>query len=150
MPIWLITLVPKVLPFLKSKASLIIGAALVAGMAGWTVNGWRLDSKYESERADRQAAVATALATQQRKMVEKMKAQRRAFDAINSTLAQNIDTVHARNSALRAEIDTQPLTKTVTCDVTGDDTNDQMELQNPFSERFVDIWNRAGDGVRID
>lgn len=148
MPIWLIGLIPKLLPFLKSKGSMIIGAALLAGIAGWTVNGWRLDSKYESERADRAAAVATAMKEQRMLMVANMKAQRRAFDAINSTLAQNIDTAHAVNTALRAEIDTQPLTKTVTCDVTGN-PNDQMELQNPFSERFVDIWNRAGDGVRI-
>ena len=145
MPIWAL----KFLPLLRKHWRIIavaVALCVVFG-AGWKVNGWRWESRVESERAARQEAITAAVVQREAELREAFRVQQDAADAVARGLARDLHALRDRNDALQAEIDTAPLTQPLATDVTCTDneTGEIREVQpNPFSGNFVDLWNRAG------
>lgn len=70
--------------------ALAIGAVALFA-AGWTVNGWRKDAAYETERADLHQAVADA----QQKAREEEQRRQKEVDNVRADAQKQIDQAHA-------------------------------------------------------
>jgi hypothetical protein len=80
-----------------SRSGKLIALALVATFAaGWTVNGWRKDAAYETERADLHQAVADA----QQKAREEERRRQEEIENVRTQAQQQID--QARTDAADA------------------------------------------------
>jgi hypothetical protein len=142
MPTFLLNLLPLVKQF-KTPLLYALLAAVVFG-AGWKVNGWRLESRYESEAADRAREVATAVSEAVEASRQEYLIDLQQVIDINDALHTDLAEIRSANDALSAEIETAPLvTSSVTC--TDNETGEVLEEQpNPFTDDFVRLWNDAG------
>lgn len=141
---WLLGLVPM---FRKHGKALVVVSLLVGVFAaGWKANGWRLEEAWQEERARRAEAVATAIAERETLIRAEWDARLVIVKQQRNDLLDTTLQIREERDALKAEIDSAALIKPelVVCDVTGEVEN---EPQNPFSDGFVDLWNR---GLRND
>jgi hypothetical protein len=147
MPPFLLTLLPKALPFLGKFKKPLLYVAIVAVIfaAGWQVNGWRWENKMLDARIKASELVMTAVKRREAELREQYKDQLTKVMLIREDLQDQLAEIHSRNSALSAEIETRSLTKPVDVTCTDNATGQVHEVQpNPFSASFVDIWNAAG------
>jgi len=85
--------------------TLIIGivSALIAGVAGWTVNGWRLTSDYEAQIHAMQSEAATSLQTATAQAIEterRHNAVATKLEVQNANTRKKLDQVLADNRRL--------------------------------------------------
>ena len=88
------------------KQNIIIAACLIAGFtAGWLVNGWRLSSSYQAEKAEVVQAGADHFADASRKVNDSATEHVRNTDELNKQIAElKKELAHAKkNNPLPAD-----------------------------------------------
>lgn len=109
--------------------ALIIGisSALIAGVAGWTINGWRLTSDYEAQIHAMQSEAATNLQTATAQAIEIERQHNVVANQLEVANAKNrkkLDSVLAENRRLAHDLggmrDPYPITSSCTLSSTPD------------------------------
>ena len=102
---------------LKVKVILAVVAIAAAGLAGWTMNGWRLNAQIDRMVSEHSQALAKANADALAKYVAMEKRKQEAIDEANRIAQRNAAAeADARNNAnrLRREIATADRVSTAT------------------------------------
>ena len=125
------------------------GVLLGAFWGGWEVNGWRLESSYAEEMAERDRIAREAAQEAMDRMRAVYEERLGIANGLATSISAKIAEIRAENDALSARIEASSgLVKP--SDVTCIDNTTGIaheEQPNPFGDDFVRLWNDAG-GVR--
>lgn len=118
--------------------------AVIAALftAGWQTNGWRLESAWEHEKAERAKAVAEAVIERNNHWRAVQAAQRAKTKFISDALTATLDSIRIRNEEMSTRLSTASLIKPEV--ITLCEINDN-EIVNPIGNDFVALWR-----VRLD
>ena len=105
------------MPGMKLTLIVSLTAALIAGIAGWTANGWRLNAKIDRMVADHAAQLAKANADALARYTAMEKQKQEALDEANRIAQRNAaaaSTARADAQRLRDQIATADRVSTAT------------------------------------
>lgn len=105
------------MPGMKLTLIVSLTAALIAGIAGWTANGWRLNAKIDRMVADHAAQLAKANADALARYAAMEKKKQEALDEANRIAQRNAaaaSTARADAQRLRDQIATADRVSTAT------------------------------------
>ena len=109
--------------------------AVIAGLfsAGWLVNGWRLESAWQSEKTERAQAVAEAVSAREKQWRAAQEAQNAEALLISTALADELEEIRIHNELLETRLSDASLIKP-------NIEMNNVDPINPIGGDFVLLW----------
>ena len=137
----------------KIRLSLIVAATVVAGVAGWTMNGWRLNAQIDRMVTEQSQALAKANADALLKYTAMERQKQEALNEANRISQRNAAAAAtARADADRLRNDLTATTSRVSTATVASLRNYTTTINSVFAEcvREIEYLAKTADGHALD